>query len=64
MKYTLKNPINFDFDNDGRIAIDWGVYGIPETFIINSKGLIKYRHVGPINKKIYEEINLFIDNLK
>ena len=61
----LGNPYtNIPIDKNGRIAIDWGVYGIPETFIINSKGLIKYRHVGPINKEIYEEINLFIDNLK
>ena len=45
----------------GRIAIDWGVYGIPETFIVNSKGIIKYRHVGPITKKIYKKINLIIN---
>ena len=40
-------------DKNGRIAIDWGVYGIPETFIVNSKGIIKYRHVGPITNEIY-----------
>ena len=45
-------------DNKGRIAINWGVYGIPETFIVNKLGNISYRHVGPINKKIYKEINL------
>ncbi len=35
-------------DVPGRAAIDWGVYGMPETFIINGKGEIVYKHVGPI----------------
>ena len=57
----LGNPYsNIAIDKNGKIAIDWGVYGIPETFIINSKGIIKYRHVGPITNKIYKKINLII----
>ena len=48
-------------DKSGRIAIDWGVYGIPETFVVNTKGIIKYRHVGPVTKKIYKKINLIIN---
>jgi len=51
-------------DKNGSIGIDWGVYGIPETFIVNSKGVIKYRHVGPITKKKYEKISILIDGLK
>jgi len=51
-------------DKNGMIAIDWGVYGIPETFIVNSKGIIIYRHVGPINRKIYKKINIIIKSLK
>ena len=51
-------------DKSGRIAIDWGVYGIPETFIVNSEGIIKYRHVGPITKKKYKKINLVINESK
>ena len=43
-------------DRNGRTAIDWGVYGIPETFVINSEKIIKYRHVGPINEKSYQKI--------
>lgn len=35
-------------DSDGRAAIDWGVYGTPETFIVNGKGDVIYKHVGPI----------------
>ena len=58
----LGNPYkNILIDKNGKIAIDWGVYGIPETFIINSNGIIKYRHVGPITNKIYKKINLIIN---
>ena len=38
--------------------------GFPETFVVNSKGIIKFRHVGPINKKIYNEINSLIKKLE
>ena len=48
-------------DKTGRIAIEWGVYGIPETFLINSKNIIKYRHVGPVTKNIFKKINLLIN---
>ena len=58
----LGNPYNDVLrDEKGRIAIDWGVYGIPETFIINSNGIVKYRHIGPITNKIYKKINLIIN---
>ncbi len=42
------------FDHDGRIAIDWGVYGVPETFVIDRNGTIVYKQVGPITPKILE----------
>jgi len=59
------NPYsNIPLDKKGRIAIDWGVYGIPETFLVNSKGVIKYRNAGPINKKTYRKINLLIRDIK
>ena len=58
----LGNPYaDVAVDKSGRIAIDWGVYGIPETFIVDSEGIIKYRHVGPVTKKIYKKINLLIN---
>jgi len=61
---NLGNPYsNIALDKKGKIAIDWGVYGIPETFIINSKGIIKYRHVGQITKTIYKKINLIIGDI-
>ena len=62
---NLGNPYSdIPIDRDGKIAIDWGVYGIPETYIINSKGIIKYRHVGPITKKIYKKINSLIKEIQ
>ena len=51
-------------DPKGKVAIDWGVYGIPETFLVNSKGIIKFKHVGPINKKIYKQLKKIISDLK
>ena len=61
----LGNPYStIAVDKFGKIAIDWGVYGIPETFIVNSNGIIKYRHVGPINKKIYKKMSLIVESIK
>ena len=61
----LGNPYSdIPLDKNGRIAIDWGVYGIPETFVVNSKGIIKYRHVGPITKKVYKKISLLIEEIE
>ena len=62
---NLGNPYSdIPIDTYGRIAIDWGVYGIPETFLISSNGIIKYRHIGPITKEIYNKINLLIEEMK
>ena len=62
---NLGNPYsNVPLDKNGKIAIDWGVYGIPETFVVNSEGIIKYRHVGPISNKEYKKINLLIEKIK
>ena len=42
-------------DQDGRVGIDWGVYGVPETFVIGADGLIKYKHIGPVTHESLEE---------
>ena len=61
----LGNPYSdVIIDNKGHIGIDWGVYGIPETFIVNSKGIIKYRLVGPITKKNYNAFNSKIKEIE
>lgn len=36
-------------DSDGRVGIDWGVYGVPESFVIDKKGIIRYKHTGPVD---------------
>ncbi len=43
------------FDPDGRASVEWGVTGVPETFIINADGLIIYKHAGPITAKVLED---------
>jgi cytochrome c biogenesis protein CcmG, thiol:disulfide interchange protein DsbE len=46
---TLGNPfVAIGADASGRAAIDWGVYGVPETFIVDGKGVIRHKHVGPL----------------
>ena len=52
-------------DIDGRVGIDWGVYGVPETFIVDKAGRIAYKHIGPIAKKDWEEtLQPLIEELK
>lgn len=41
-------------DLDGRVGIDWGVYGVPETFVIDKNGNIAYKHIGPISQQDWE----------
>jgi cytochrome c biogenesis protein CcmG/thiol:disulfide interchange protein DsbE len=43
-------------DQDGRTAIDFGVYGVPETYVIDKSGRIRYRQVGPITPETYEQV--------
>lgn len=38
-------------DPNGRVAIEWGVYGMPETFVIDGQGRIAYKHVGPVTRE-------------
>jgi cytochrome c biogenesis protein CcmG/thiol:disulfide interchange protein DsbE len=42
-------------DIDGRVAIDWGVYGVPETFVITKDGHIAHKHIGAVTPKVLEE---------
>jgi cytochrome c biogenesis protein CcmG/thiol:disulfide interchange protein DsbE len=42
-------------DEQGRVAIDWGVYGVPETFVVDAEGRIRHRHVGPLQPRDIEE---------
>jgi cytochrome c biogenesis protein CcmG, thiol:disulfide interchange protein DsbE len=48
----LGNPyIESAFDQAGTTGIDYGVYGVPETFVLDKNGIIRYKHIGPITKE-------------
>jgi cytochrome c biogenesis protein CcmG, thiol:disulfide interchange protein DsbE len=42
-------------DRERKISLDWGVYGIPETFVINNEGIITYKFIGPLSERSYNE---------
>jgi len=41
-------------DLNGRVGIDWGVYGVPETFVIDKKGIVRHKHIGPVTDQSLE----------
>ena len=43
------------FDGDGRVGIDFGVYGVPETFVIDKAGVIRFKHVGPVTPEVIQK---------
>ncbi|RQW26622.1 DsbE family thiol:disulfide interchange protein [Rhodobacteraceae bacterium CH30] len=45
-------------DDDGRVSIDYGVYGVPETFVIDKQGVIRYRHLGPVTEQSINDVLL------
>lgn len=52
-------------DLDGRVAIDWGVYGVPETFVIDADGRVAFKHIGPLTAEVVERtIMPLIDSLR
>ena len=42
-------------DADGRVGIDYGVYGVPETYLIDREGTIRFKQIGPITRQVLEE---------
>ncbi len=53
---TDGNPYDLSIvDADGRVGIDWGVYGVPETFVIDRQGVIRYKYIGPISPEAWEQ---------
>ncbi len=52
----LGNPYTESLtDPDGRIGIDYGVYGVPETFVIDRTGVVRYKHVGPMTPEVLHD---------
>ena len=62
----LGNPFSVNiFDKEGRTAIDLGVYGAPETFLVDKQGIIRYKYAGPITRDLFNETILpLIEQLK
>jgi len=46
------------YDVDGRVGIDYGVYGVPETFVIDKEGVIRYKQIGPVTPEALEKVLL------
>ena len=52
----LGNPYTVSvFDADGKVGIEWGVYGVPETFVIDKQGVIRHKHTGPITEESWQK---------
>ena len=53
---ALGNPFSaVGVDRAGRGAIEWGVYGVPETFVIDAAGRVRFRHVGPVTAEVWRD---------
>ena len=53
---ALGNPYELSLsDEDGRLGIDLGVYGVPETFVIDKQGVIRYKQIGPMTPEVWEQ---------
>jgi len=53
------------FDANGRVGIDYGVYGVPETYVIDKTGIIRFKHIGPITMELLrQKIIPLLDELK
>ena len=51
----LGNPYDaVGADANGRVSIDWGVYGVPETFVVDARGVITFKHIGPLSVEALE----------
>lgn len=56
---NLGNPYAaIGYDESGRIGIEWGVYGVPETFVVDREGRIRYKQVGPITPQVLNDVIL------
>ncbi|WP_036185782.1 DsbE family thiol:disulfide interchange protein [Marinobacterium lacunae] len=51
-------------DKDGSLGIDLGVYGAPETYVIDAKGVIRYRHVGAVDAVVWKDLKAVMDQIE
>ncbi len=68
LKWLARNGDPYDLsvtDRDGRIGIDFGVYGVPESFLIDKAGVIRYKQIGPVtNEALRDKILPLIQELQ
>lgn len=68
LKFLSQNGDPYDLsatDADGRVGIDWGVYGVPETFVIDKKGVIRHKQIGPVTPEALQKTILpLVEQLK
>lgn len=62
----LGNPFTYVLDDRlGDVGLDWGVYGVPETFVIDKLGRVRYKHVGPLDRaSVVDKLIPLIDELE
>ena len=60
------NPYSHSMvDRDGRMGIHWGVYGVPETFVVDSQGVVRHKHIGPLSlQDLTEDILPLVKQLR
>lgn len=57
-EWLLRNGNSYEvsvMDRDGRVGINFGVYGVPETFVIDKQGIVRFKHIGPVSRESMEE---------
>lgn len=65
MAQKYLNPYAFNiFDDKGSLGLDLGVYGAPETYVIDAEGIIRYKHVGVVDQRVWEILRTVMDQLK
>jgi cytochrome c biogenesis protein CcmG/thiol:disulfide interchange protein DsbE len=53
---SFGNPYDASlFDQDGRVGIDFGVYGVPETFVIDKSGVVRFKQIGPLTPEVIRD---------
>ena len=52
------------FDEKGRLGLDLGVYGAPETYVLDANGIIRYKHVGVVDEAVWQGMKKLLDELK
>lgn len=62
-KYLDPYAVNV-FDPKGSLGLDLGVYGAPETYVIDQQGVIRYKHVGVVDEKVWAQLKQIVDNLQ